>query len=63
MWRTTATARTRVAMPTCSRPSGVAAKAELTRRFLLRKIGEYHALRLEIEHLMAEIEDGTARDS
>lgn len=35
-------------------PEGVAAKAELTRLFLARKIEEYDALRLEIERLKAE---------
>jgi len=35
-------------------PEGVAAKAELTRHFLARKIEEYDALRIEIEHLKAE---------
>ncbi len=35
-------------------PEGVAAKAELTRAFLERKIEEYDALRLEIERLKAE---------
>lgn len=39
-------------------PEGVAAKAELTRHFLVRKIEEYDALRLEIEKLRAESEDG-----
>ena len=38
-------------------PEGVAAKAELTRDFLARKIDEYDALRLEIERLRAESED------
>ena len=33
---------------------GVAAKAELTRAFLARKIEEYDALRLEIERLRVE---------
>ena len=37
-------------------PEGVAAKAELTRDFLARKIEEYDALRLEIEWLQAENE-------
>ena len=32
-------------------PEGVAAKAELTRHFLARKIEEYDALRLEIAQL------------
>lgn len=35
---------------------GVVAKAELTRRFLARKIEEYDALRLEIERLRVESE-------
>ena len=35
-------------------PEGVTAKAELTRRFLARKIEEYDALRLEIERLKEE---------
>ena len=35
-------------------PEGVAAKGELTRAFLERKIQEYDALRLEIERLKAE---------
>jgi len=43
-------------------PEGVAAKAELTRHFLARKIEEYDALRLEIERLRgeseAEVEEG-----
>ena len=37
-------------------PAGVAAKAELTRHFLARKIEEYDALRLEIEQLRGENE-------
>ena len=37
-------------------PAGVAAKAELTRLFLARKIAEYDALRLEIERLQRESE-------
>jgi EPS-associated MarR family transcriptional regulator len=37
-------------------PEGVAAKAELTRHFLTRKIAEYDALRLEIERLRVESE-------
>ena len=35
-------------------PEGVAAKADLTRQFLARKIEEYDALRLEIERLQRE---------
>jgi EPS-associated MarR family transcriptional regulator len=37
-------------------PKGVAAKAELTRHFLARKLEEYDALRLEIERLQRESE-------
>ena len=37
-------------------PDGVAAKAELTRDFLARKIEEYDALRIEIEQLRGESE-------
>jgi EPS-associated MarR family transcriptional regulator len=37
-------------------PEGVAAKADLTRRFIARKIEEYDALRLEIEQLRGECE-------
>ena len=37
-------------------PEGVAAKAELTRHFLARKMEEYDALRLEIERLQADSE-------
>jgi EPS-associated MarR family transcriptional regulator len=35
-------------------PSGIAAKAELTHRFLTRKMREYEELRLEIERLSRE---------
>lgn len=35
---------------------GIAAKADLTRQFLARKIEEYDALRIEIERLRAESE-------
>lgn len=35
-------------------PAGVAAKADLTRQFLARKIVEYDALKQEIEHLKGE---------
>jgi EPS-associated MarR family transcriptional regulator len=43
-------------------PSGVAAKAELTRYFLARKVSEYETLRLEIEQLRRE-SDGGAHDA
>ncbi len=35
-------------------PAGMAAKAELTAKFLVRKMREYEALRLEIEELKRE---------
>lgn len=37
-------------------PSGIAAKAELTRAFLARKLREYDDLRVEIEQLKKESE-------
>jgi EPS-associated MarR family transcriptional regulator len=37
-------------------PSGIAAKAELTRQFLARKMREYDELKLEIERLRQESE-------
>ena len=40
-------------------PAGVAAKTELTRKFLARKIAEYDALKVEIERLQRETEEGT----
>ena len=38
-------------------PSGVAAKAEITARFLKRKLAEYEALKSEIEALKEEMAD------
>ena len=38
-------------------PSGIEAKARLTRYFLARKMGEYDRLRVQIEDLQAEIGD------
>ena len=35
-------------------PTGIAAKTQLTARFLKRKLNEYEALREEIERLQAE---------
>ena len=35
-------------------PAGVAAKADLTRRFLIHKVAEYESLRVEIEGLRRE---------
>lgn len=37
-------------------PAGVAAKSDLTRKFLARKVKEYEALRMEIERLEKESE-------
>jgi EPS-associated MarR family transcriptional regulator len=37
-------------------PEGVAEKAKLTRFFLVRKVAEYDALRVEIERLQVEHE-------
>ena len=36
-------------------PLGIAAKTKLTARFLKRKLGEYEALKVEIEQLKSEI--------
>lgn len=41
-------------------PEGVAAKADLTRKFLARKREEYSALKLEIERLQLECEQNDA---
>jgi EPS-associated MarR family transcriptional regulator len=38
-------------------PAGIAAKADLTRRFLKIKMREYEALKFEIEQLQAEAND------
>lgn len=38
-------------------PSGIEAKARLTRAFLVHKMSEYDRLRVEIEDLQAEIGD------
>jgi EPS-associated MarR family transcriptional regulator len=37
-------------------PNGIEAKAHITARFLRRKIGEYEAIKAEIEQLTAEVE-------
>ena len=37
-------------------PMGIAAKAQLTARFLRRKVAEYDALRAEIDQLQAEVD-------
>jgi len=42
-------------------PAGVAAKAELTRHFLVLKTAEYNALRLEIERLRVESQERETR--
>lgn len=38
-------------------PKGISEKAEITRRFLVRKMEEYEALKVEIEALEAEFVD------
>ena len=38
-------------------PVGIAAKAQLTARFLRRKVAEYEALRAEIDQLQAEVDE------
>ena len=43
-------------------PAGVAAKAELTRQFLARKVKEYEVLRQEIEGLERESEFVAGRE-
>lgn len=43
-------------------PAGFAAKLDLTKRFLARKMAEYEALRQEIDDLNATIEEGGAHD-
>jgi EPS-associated MarR family transcriptional regulator len=44
-------------------PQGIAEKAQLTGRFLRRKMAEYEALRAEIESLHAEAVVRTAKSS
>lgn len=41
---------------------GVREKANITRKFLARKIQEYNALRLEIETLSKELDKGDLKD-
>ena len=36
-------------------PKGIAAKADLTRRFMIRKMAEYEALKAEIEQVGADL--------
>ena len=36
-------------------PKGIAAKADLTRRFMIRKLAEYEALKAEIEEVRADL--------
>lgn len=38
-------------------PKGIAAKADLTRRFVIRKLAEYEALKAEIEEVRADLSD------
>lgn len=44
-------------------PSGIAAKGELTRRFLALKMREYEALQAEIETLKSELRRSSAADA
>lgn len=39
-------------------PSGISAKTELTKRFLARKMAEYEEIRMEIERLQRQNEEG-----
>ena len=43
-------------------PSGMAEKAAITHRFLLRKIGEYEALKAEIEALSSETDKSSGEE-
>ncbi len=38
-------------------PKGIAAKAELTRRFMIRKLAEYEALKAEIDEIRADLSE------
>jgi EPS-associated MarR family transcriptional regulator len=38
-------------------PKGIAAKADLTRRFMIRKLVEYEALKAEIEEVRSDLSD------
>jgi len=38
-------------------PKGIAAKADLTRRFMIRKLAEYEALKAEIEEVQADLSE------
>lgn len=38
-------------------PKGIAAKASLTRKFLVRKLAEYEAMKAEIEEVTADLTD------
>jgi len=42
-------------------PKGAAEKAEITKRFLARKVAEYEALKAEIAQLRCEVDDGDMR--
>ena len=43
--------------------AGVAAKADLTRRFLMRKMAEYEALRVEIDSICGELDQNDCINS
>jgi len=38
-------------------PSGIATKADLTRRFMIRKLAEYEALKAEIEEVQTDLSE------
>ncbi len=38
-------------------PKGISAKADLTRRFMIRKLAEYEALKVEIEEVKSDLSD------
>jgi EPS-associated MarR family transcriptional regulator len=43
-------------------PKGIAAKADLTRRFMIRKLAEYDALKAEIEEIRADLSEQDLAD-
>ena len=43
-------------------PKGVAAKADLTRRFMVRKLAEYEALKAEIEEVRGDLSEQELAD-
>ena len=41
----------------CIRDRGITVKADLTRRFMIRKLAEYAALKAEIEEVWCDLSD------